>query len=123
MGDVDPKGRRRNKSRRIEREIRDWTAAPPARSPRMARTRILARIADRRTRSGRMFAAAAAAAVALLAFGLLLDGPEAPSDSAVVAAADPSPGLLVYELESGTKLYLALAVTTPIATTTTEGNR
>lgn len=122
MSDVDPKGRRRNRLRRIEREIRDWTAAPPARSPRMARTRVLARIEERRTRSGWMFAAAAAAVV-LLALGLLLNGPEAPSESTVIAAADPSPGLLVYELESGTKLYLALTVTTPIVPTTMEGNR
>ncbi len=107
----------------IEREIRDWTSAAPERSPRTARTRVLARIEERRTRSGWVFAAAAAAAVALLALGLFLHAPEAPSESTVVAAAEPSPGLLVYQLESGTKLYMALATMTPTATTTMEGNR
>ncbi len=128
MSNAGPEGRKRDNLRRIEREIRDWTAGPPARSPRMARARVLARIPERRTPerrtwSGWIFAAAAAAAVALLALGLFLHGPEAPSDSTVIAAVEPSPGLLVYELESGTKLYLALAVTQPIVTTTMEGIR
>ena len=109
--------------RQVRREIRDWAASPPTRSPRMARTRILAEITERRTRSGWMFAAAAVAAVALLALGLLLHGPGATSDSPEMAAAETSKGLLVYELESGTKLYMALAATTSIPTTTMEGNR
>ncbi len=118
--------------RRIEREIRDWTARPPARSPQVARTRVLARIEERRPRTRWMFAAAAAM-VAALAVGLLLPrGPETPSEPPVrMASAEPSTsspretggsGLLVYELESGTKLYMALAVTTPFAKTTLEGN-
>ncbi len=116
--------------RHIEREIRDWTARPPARSPRVARTRILARIEDRGARRRWLFAAAAAMVV-VLAVGLLLPrAPEAPSGEPVeIAAAETPPsssrqageaGLLVYELESGTKLYMALV--TPLAKTTMEGN-
>lgn len=98
--------------RRIEREIRAWTARPPARPPRMARTRVLARIAERRTSRRWVFATAAGVMVALLAVGLLLRDPGVPpGPPPAVAAADPSPGLLVYELESGTKLYLALSTT------------
>jgi len=115
--------------RRIEREIRDWTARPPERSPRVARTRVLARIEGVPTRPGWLAAAAAAALVVALAFGLLLRGPAThPGPPAEAAAAEPSPGLLVYELESGTKLYLALAVaatgvSTPEENATLEGNR
>ena len=109
--------------RRIEREIRDWTSRPLARPPRVARTRVLARIDERRPRGGWMFAAAAAM-VAVLAFGLLLPRTlETPSGPPVrTAPSEPSPGLLVYELESGTKLYMALAVTSPFAKTTMERN-
>ncbi len=113
------------------RRIRDWTSRPPARSPRVARTRVLARIEERRSRPRWRFAAAAAAIVVVLAFGLLLRRPEAPSGPPRIAASEsPAPsrgasdgsGLLVYELESGTKLYMALAVTAPFAKTTMEGN-
>ena len=95
--------------RRIESEVRDWTRRAPTRSPRVARTRVLARIEDRRSRSGWMTAAAAAALAVALAVGLLPRGPETRSGPPATAfAEEPSPGLLVYELESGTKLYLAL---------------
>ncbi len=141
----------------IEREIRDWASRPPVRSPRMARTRVLARIDERRAwrllrvarrplgeqglgqrveslgssywgARRRWGFAAAAAMVAVLAVGLLLPRtPEAPSEPPVrMASTEPATsegaGLLVYELESGTKLYMALAMTTPLAETTMEGN-
>ncbi len=98
--------------REIEREIRSWTERPPVRSPRVARTRVLARIEERRGWSPWRPAATAATLVAGLVFGLLLLTPEELSEPPVVARAEePSPGLLVYELSSGTKLYLALAAT------------
>lgn len=116
MSEVDPKGRGRNHLGRIQREIREWTARPPARTPAAARTRVLARIEERPAR-GWLLAAVASAAVVVLAAGLLLRGPVTPSGP-VAASSDSPPasrgpaggaGLLVYELESGTKLYLALA--------------
>ncbi len=120
-----------NELRRLEHEIRDWTSRPPARSPQVTRTRVLARIAERRSRPRWKFAAAAAAMVVVLAFGLLLRRPETPSGPPKMAASEPAApsrgtaggsGLLVYELESGTKLYMALAATTPFAKATMEGN-
>ncbi len=121
--------------RQVEREIREWTARVPTRSPRAARTRVLARIPDRRRfprwgirgSSGWALATIATALIAVLGAGLLLRGPEAPNDppvtvAATPAATPPSPGLLVYQLESGTKLYLALATTTIQATPTPAGN-
>ncbi len=110
--------------RRIESKIRDWTARPPARSPRMVRTRVMARIDERRAWTRQWMFAAAAAMVVMVAVGLLLPrAPETPSEPPVkMASSKPSPGLLVYELESGTKLYMALAVTSPFADTTMEGN-
>ena len=94
--------------RAIEREIRDWTSRPPARSPRVARTRVLARIGERSRWRGWLTAAAALAVA--LAFTLLPRGPgEPPGPTKMAGVARPTPGLLVYELQSGTKLYLELA--------------
>ena len=112
----------------IEREIRSWTARPPTRSPRVARTRVLARIEERRLWAG--WKLAAAAAVLVVGFALLVLSPETPSGPSTVASVDePSPRILVYELASGTKLYLALAappanVTIPTSrgNSTPEGN-
>ncbi len=119
--DVDPEGRRRDNMRRVEGAIRDWANRPPAIASPVARTRILARIGERRPRRG-WLAAAAAMAVAL-AFGLLLRGTGTPHELPVeVAAAESSSGMLVYELESGTTLYMTLAVTTSFAKTTMEGD-
>ncbi len=131
MSKVDLEGRERDDVRDIEREIRDWTARPTTRTPRMARTRVLARIEERRARPGWMLAAAATALVAVLAVGLLLRGSGTPYEPETVAAAGPpapsqreahGTGLLVYELESGTKMYMALAVTTSFTKATMEGN-
>ncbi len=131
MSEVDLEGRGREKMQDIEREIRDWTARPAARTPRMARQRVLARIEERRPRRGWLTAVATAAVAVALAFGLLPRGPGTPYEPPVVAGGSPAPsspgedggaGLLVYELESGTKLYMALAVTTAFTKTTMEGN-
>ena len=97
----------------IEREIRAWTRRAPAYPPGAARTRVLARIAERRARPRWRLAAAAAVLVLALTSGLVLLRPETPTappnDLAAVASAEaPAAGLLVYELRSGTKLYFAL---------------
>ncbi len=130
MNDVDPKGRRRDTVQDIEREIRDWTGRPPARSPRMARQRVLARIEERRPMRGWLAVAAATAVAVALTLGLLLRGPGTPQESPVVIAdsSTSSPGesqgtgLLVYELESGTHLYMSLAVTAAFTKTNMEGS-
>ncbi len=132
MSGVDPKGRKRNELDRIEREIRDWPSRPPARSPRVARTRVLARIEEPQGtsfwgRKRQWTFAAAAAMVVVLAVGLLLPRAPVPPPTPPVKMASSEPpasegGLLVYELESGTKLYMALAMTSPFADTTMEGN-
>ncbi len=91
---------------RLADEIRSWTRRPPARTPQVARTRVLAGIARPRFRAAWKLAAAAAAVAVALTAGFLLDpGPPPPEPDAPAA---PAQKLLVYELESGTKLYLAL---------------
>ena len=117
-----------NELRSLQRDLRDWTTRPATRSPRVARTRVLARIEERRARPWWVLAAVTAGLVAVVAFGLFLRSPRMSYDPPVArAATEPSPGLLVYELESGTKLYMALAAATvQIPTTqrnsTKEGN-
>ena len=107
----------------IEREIRAWTARAPSRSPQVARTRVLARLDKPRA----WFAwrwAVAATALAGLAVGFLVVAPDPAFDPPPTAVAErpaerPGQGLLVYELRSGTKLYLALAAREPAGPTLT----
>ena len=96
----------------IEREIRAWTRRAPAYPPGAARTRVLARIAERRARPRWRLAAAAAVLVLALTAGVLFLRPEVPAVrptglTTVAAAEPPASGLLVYELRSGTKLDFA----------------
>ena len=96
--------------RGVERRIREWATRPPSTSPRIARARVLARIQERRRWAGWKLAAAAVALAVALASGLLVFAPARRPGAAVDApAAEPSQRLLIYELESGTRLYLALA--------------
>lgn len=101
--------------RDIERQIRSWATRPPARSPGAARTRVVARLGERRSghrwRLALGFAGVAAVALALTTLFLPPSPPElGPADPFAVAAAEPpAAGLLIYELSSGTKLYLDLA--------------
>ncbi len=92
--------------RDLRRRIRDWTNRPPTVSPRAARTRVLARLDRRRPRLPYRLAAAALM-LAALAVGSHLLRPDKPAEPPA-----PSQGLLVYELESGTKVYLDLAART-----------
>ena len=90
--------------RDARRRILAWTRRPPVLSPRAARTRVLARLPGRRPRP--MFRLAAAILVAAaLAAGVFVFLPEEPAAPLVE---EPSHGLLVYVLESGTKVYLDL---------------
>lgn len=96
---------------RIRRDIGSWARRPPALSPRVARTRVVKRLEKRWRPSGwRMTPAAAVTAVALLALGLLfLEPGRSPGPVPTGAPEQSGQGLLVYELRSGSKLYLALA--------------
>ena len=98
----------------MRRDIRAWATRPPERSPQAARTRVLARLDERRRPAWRLAAAATTAAVALMAV-LLLHEPETPTGPPIATLDDrPTAGLLVYELASGTKLYLALPPSTAL---------
>ncbi len=102
----------------LERRIRSWTSRPPSRSAAAARTRVLARLGERRAWGGWRLAAATAAVVLALISGLFLRRPPAapgigPRGPSAVVAESPSAGLLIYELRSGTKLYLSLASSRP----------
>lgn len=94
---------------RLAGEIRTWTRRPPERSPQVARTRVLGRIAKPRNPAWKLATAAAVLAVAVTAGFLLDSGPTPGPPVATAAVAPPAQKLLVFELESGTKLYLALA--------------
>jgi len=104
----------------LRNEIRSWTDRPPERTPGQARTRVLARIDERHRRRPRWRLAVATAALAAgLALGLLLlqpappDGPPvATVEPEVTLATPPASQLLLYELRSGTKLYLDLGKAT-----------
>ena len=106
-----------DEKRRIETAIRAWATRPAARSPRVARARVLAQLDQERHRSGWRLAAATLVVAAVCGWFLLT--PNRSADNRPAATAEQtSPGLLVYELRSGTKLYLALAaplVAEPVA--------
>ena len=106
---------RREDDGRLEREIRAWANRPPARSPQVARTRVLARLDERRAwpmwKAWPVwrYAAAAAMVLVVLTSAILLRGPETPPGTPIETLAEqPTAGMLVYELGSGTKLYVAL---------------
>lgn len=91
--------------RDLERRIRDWTSRPPSLSPRAARTRVLARLDERRRRPAYRLAAAVLVLAAVTLGSLLLRTQK----TAAPPAEAPSQALMVYVLESGTKVYLDLA--------------
>ena len=94
---------------RIQHAIRAWAARPPALSPRVARARVLARLEERRAWPKWRLAAVAAVLAWVLALGLSwLRPPTLSNPSAGVFVEPPSARFLVYELRSGTKLYLTL---------------
>jgi hypothetical protein len=111
---------RNDELKNLRDEIRSWTDRPPERTPKQARTRVLARIGGPRRRSRWGLAVATAALVAGLALGLLFLQPTPPAGPPVATvepapppASPPASKLLLYELRSGTKLYLDLGPATP----------
>ncbi len=105
---------------RIRGEFEAWTQRPPGRTVAEARTRILARIDQPPERSRwRLATAATLVAAGLTIAGLLVvtgvpsSGPGGERQNLQPPVAEVSKqaakSLLIYELRSGTKLYLALA--------------
>ena len=97
----------------IRRSVRVWTRSPTKRDPAIARTRVLADLGER---SGSPVLRWAAAAVTIigLAAALVYLAPPSSSDRAVettsvTASTAPRRSMVVYELSSGTKLYLTLS--------------
>ena len=97
---------------RLQEAVSAWTRRPSERSPAIARTRVLAQLGEQRRLPGLGLAAAATAVIGLTV-SLLLVTPHSPSDVAVetvsaTASTLPRQSMVVYELSSGTKLYLTL---------------
>lgn len=95
--------------KQIEKEIREWSRRPGMRTPEMARSRVMAHLGDRKPGRSSWNLAFAAVAIAGLGIGLLLTGTEdrLPSEE-VRAVESSSQAMLVYELDTGSKLYLDL---------------
>lgn len=92
---------------RVAEQLRRWAERPAPLSPRAARTRVLARLPSRRRRPAWRLAAAGALAGLALAMALLV----ARRDEPVPGAPPSAPAaerLIVHELSSGTRLYIAL---------------
>ncbi|MCP4201201.1 MAG: hypothetical protein GY769_04625 [bacterium] len=108
---------------RIRGEFKAWTQRPSGRSVAEVRTRILARIdqAPRRSRwrlatATTLVAAGLTIAVLVVVTGVPSGGPwgerqnlQPPVSTVSAVSEQAAKPLLIYELRSGTKLYLALA--------------
>jgi len=88
---------------RFQAELERWARRPPERSATVARGRVLARLGSR-SGAHRWQMPAAALLLAALALGLSLTTRRAP----VPPPARPDPRLIVFQLQSGTKVYFAL---------------
>ena len=106
-----------DKLEQARRELRAWTERPPLRSAEAARQQILAAIGARpavRASGGRWkLAAAMAMVVAALVSAVAVLGPRSPGEGpravpAVLTHAVSTSALVVYELHSGTRLYVEL---------------
>ena len=115
----------------IRKTVRAWTTRPPERLPQIARSRIVAQLADKRSWGGLggwhgwKLAVTTAMWVAVLVLALLVPGPETPSGpSPVPLDASRGHSLVVHELRSGTKVYITLTPRTePASKHATTGDR
>jgi hypothetical protein len=99
----------------VREVVEAWARRPPRRSAAVARTRVLAQLEAGRQRP-RLSIAALVSAVVGLGLGLFLLAPRwpfgvKPETAAVVPSGAFHQPLLVYELSSGTTLYLTLSET------------
>jgi hypothetical protein len=92
--------------------VEAWVRRPPMISAAIARTRVLARIAEKRRLRPFFLAASASAALGLL-LALMVAVPKWSAEpvaeiATVTAPSAPHQSMLIYELSSGTTLYFAL---------------
>ena len=85
-------------------ELERWARRPPERSAPVARTRVLAQIESRPGFSWKL--PAAAVLLAGLALGLILGFRQTRVQP--VPSATPSQSLVVFQLQSGTKIYFVM---------------
>ncbi len=94
---------------RVREAINTWTRRPPERPAVLARSRVLARLGDKRRSMAWRWVSGATAAVGLAALVLLvgLRPPSStPVETAIAISAEPQRHpTLVYELSSGTTVY------------------
>ena len=97
--------------RRLEElsgELRRWAERPGSLSPQAARTRVLARLSDRRRRPfRRLVTAGAALAATALVVVLAVDRPSEPV-STPPPASQTAQQTIVHQLSSGTRLYIVM---------------
>ena len=92
--------------------VEAWVRRPPETSAAIARTRVLARISERRRLRPFFLAASASAALGLL-LALMVAVPKwsaqpVAETATVTAPSAPHQSMLIYELSSGTTLYFTL---------------
>ena len=98
---------------RLKDEIVSWAGAPPTRSAAMARAAVIARLNEKRRPLGWWLAATVSSAVAVGIMAVFLLAPQWPASTARRAELEGASRrggkpLVVYELRSGTKVYVAL---------------
>ncbi len=100
---------------KAQREIAGWTRRAPRRSPATARQRIASELEAYRGGSGVRPWKLVAATVVVTAVGsaVVVLRPDAPTETRPAAPRQfgevaATPSLVVYELESGTKIYVSL---------------
>ena len=96
----------------LRRELAVWARQEPQLPAPVARGRVLERLGEGSRRDGWRHAAIATLAAAAVAFAVLVLAPRERGPEVLSVAPDrgtPAASLLVYQLRSGAKLYLALA--------------
>lgn len=90
--------------RRFKKDLETWALRPAERPAAVARARVSARLGSRERLSWRVPAAALLLAVLALGLTLAVRSPEPEP----VLQARPARGMVVFQLQSGTKVYFAL---------------
>lgn len=89
----------------LARALRAWAERPPALAPRQARQRVRARL-ETRGPARRPGLWAAALFAGALAAALVVRAPQSRLEPApALSTGGPGPAMIVFELDSGTRLY------------------